>query len=533
MLGAYAGAGALAGVGQGMVHQDRLDEAYQMEHTKNNYAQDLKDNLADNQIRVNAAKYQQDLTAGQKDRAGMSPVTAQVTQAMPIQQPQEQAQAPGAAPQPGMPLQPRTPTLPQGGQQQASNQPDYLTQLNGAQGGEAPPPSQVPPTAPSSMVAGQADTAHTLETKDPYDIMANSLATGKDSRTGQPAFSQNAHDDYMNLHLQYKNIKPESLAAAYNEWAPANGDAPKWDSYKEFTKHLTDLDKAAQKEPITEEHLSRNEQDRYSVLKNNGDLPDEPVQAAPLSNTDKNIRSKNAMVAQRVEQGSTTAMDSLLRQAGLQGKYESGIGAGTIADFSNTVASWFGAGQTDKVAAAQQMSKESIDQMVAMMQTMPPGTRQGAQMAKYDLQGVADLTKGTEPNMQVINGIFGKSLMMNQNAYIQRTAGRYENQEQIDQLSARYSENNPPFLADGTTPNPKWMSAKDWISAGGPSGNVTEQGNLATGRSNIDVKKTATVKGENPSEVGNKTTQEKPFDYSAIKQGTTYTAPDGSTRTKQ
>lgn len=522
MLGAFAGVGAIAGIGEGDIHQRNLDEAYQMMQKKHDYDMELQDNAEKDKERDEAS---QNAAALNNDPIGkdiarhMTDINNGNIALMPIN---NSTAVPGV-PQ-GMdnnsPIQPNTPALPS--PQMAQNQP---------QGGPVPLSGQQPPMAPPTAVpadspAGQFVMSHKIA------AAGQAVAQGANPTDVYIASFRDAHPQLAQAMSDWKDAYGADSPAKLNQLEKAYSDDP-----TNFTQNATKLAELWQKlgkgSPITEDKLSSNEQQRYAALKNNGDLPDEPVSVQPLTNTDKNIRSKNAMVAQRVEQGSNSALDSLLRQAGLQGKYDSGIGAGAIADFSNTVSSWLHGGESDKAAAAQQMGKESIDSMVSMMQTMPPGTRQGAQMAKYDLQGVADTTKGTEPNLQVINSLFGKSLMNSQNAYIQRTAGRYETQEQIDQLSARYTDNNPPFLSDGSTPNPKWVSAKDWIAQGGQQSSVTQQGNLSQGRNTIDEKKNSAISGQNPSEVGNTAKQQPAFDYSKIDKGQQYTAPDGSIRMKQ
>lgn len=551
MFAAFAGAGVLEGIGQGMLHERNLKEAIDTSHKelwdKENAAEALskaqQDDKTTHDLETKYRNQYADTAIKKYNTAADTQLGAYVGSGEAAGQ-----QMPGVpAPMGQGSIQPQTPPLmaqnqppqEQGGPMpqmpplaSAAPPPAPMGGMNSPQGGEVPltPPSSedIHPASPAAAIQGGMALKSASQSQDPYEAIA--VGMGHTFKDGPDInrWNQEGYDMMHSAHAQFPALSPEALAAGVKDYL--GGAFENKEKFLNFMqKQNENTIKDAGKGPIAEDKLSTNEQNRYTALKNNGDLPDAPVQVQNLTPTEHNIRSKNAMVAQRVEQGSATALDSLLRQAGLQGKYDSGIGASTLADFSNTVSSWLGAGQTDKAAAVQQMGKESIDSMVSMMQTMPPGTRQGAQMAKYDLQGVADTVKGAAPNLQVINSLFAKSLMNSQNAFIQRTAGRYENQEQIDQLSARYTENNPPFLSDGTTPNPKWVSAKDWIAQGGPPSNITTQGNMTEGRGNIATKRDAAVQGQNPSEVGNTAK----FDYSKIEKGAQYTAPDGSIRTKQ
>lgn len=558
MLGAFAGAGVLEGLGSGMMHERNLKEATDLSYQQLQNKESAEEKLAAAKAADASSNAMRDANKRIDTNTTIKAVSAAQSagqQAEQLQQQPQQGPMPGTGGIDAAPQGPIKPSMPPLQQQQpqaqapvqgqpSPQQPQTGTNaggpLNSPQGGPVPiqsaqpseppiaPPSKqdIHPTSPAGQLISGQEVAKAAQTQDPHDIASIKAATFNGTVVHQVV------DEYNNAHSAYPNIPPQQLGAIINQYAdPAKHlyDGNQTKLYDELGKLNEQATKNVSKEPIGEDKLSPNEQTRYAALKANGDMPQGPITLPPITPVEQRMKSTARLAATRAEDGTANIMDSLVRQAGLQGKYTTGYGANTIADVSNTVSSWLGSGQSDKSAAAQQMMKDTFDQITGIAQSMPPGTRQGFQMTSLEGKAVADTAKGVVPNLNIINSMMGKALTANQAAYLQRTQGLNEPQEHTDLLIERYKENNPVFEADGKTPNSNWMPAKDWIEAGGPKGSTTSQSTRVEGKQNITTKLNAAEQGQNPSEVGNKPA----FDYSKIEKGQTYTAPDGTTRTKQ
>lgn len=497
MFAAFAGAGALQGLGEGMLHERNLQEAidtnYKMQQTKLDANKQLIDAKVDDAENLARAKQQDSLSTVQKEY--------QAQQQPPVPQAVNPAGNAGASPMPGVPStmggqQPQGPIKPtmQPIQQQQPQTQVPVPQsglsagnpiqggLNSPQGGpvpiqgNAPPPpdkEDVPPTAPAAQVAGQSDAEHAMQTQDPYDIMANKLATGNGS------FGQNTHDMYMNAHALYPNLSPEQIAAGVD-----NHRKGEWDT-KEFSKNMTQLNATAVKEAKNTVDMSQwGSEDKASIgaMQREGVIGSteqiKPLNAGQVKDNDQLVQQ-----AYNMKNAATQGIGTFSRIIQDTSKINPGPGADTAAYVKSAWAQMTGSQRSEALTTFFEGQKETVNALNAQINTMrQQGGRfvVGANVLKLEERGIPDITKmSPEASLSLAQGYINNyKQMIGQADAVIGTPEQISPVKRI-QFANKYAESNPTFTGDGQTPNANWQEFKEWRDNGVKEGSVSGASNRA------------------------------------------------------
>lgn len=483
MLGAYAGAGVLSGVGQGLDYQARLDDAYKMSKTQVDHAKQLDNAKEANEEKLAQKKYDIENQNPFSQNANATPVTAQVNQAMPPQQAQPQApqQPQASVPAASGPIKPTMPPL-----QMASTQGDN-TPI------EAPHPNEIPPSAPASQVAAQ----HTVDQAQQGDPIAQyKLQLADKLSPGQPLNpgASNAIDDFA-TQLRASGM-PVTNDTLDNMRIMRMGSKSNQDFQNKFMSWVKETDKTA---PSLVQ--SSNEQHAVVGSMTRGGTP--PA-LNPLSSTEKGEMDNLMKTFDGTDSVNAKGLNAISELTNVLGKTYTGVGAEGRGTLATTWHGLFGTEPSQEATNTGVASKaigNLTNQLMIGLKQAGGNLRMGAQIYTLEGKNVPSLQNSDAANLEILRSITG-GLVYNKD--VSDAAKMISSVPGIraDDVRAEvthYANNNPPFLNDGVTPNQYRMSYKDWVAKGSPEGKVTAEGQAKAIQGNIESKRNTAQQGTNPS----------------------------------
>lgn len=542
MLGAFGAVGALQGVAAGRLHEQNLDESYQMMHEQQDYSQQMQDKKYEDQQREQIAVKNRNMASnsaikGYQAMSGSGQDPSQPAMPPEVQQPQPTPQAPSAS---TGPIKPTMPPMQQG-QQVAQNTPQQGNDTQVASNNNLstqppqqvppPPPGNPPPTAPAAThVMGPVDDAHTMTTKDPYDIGANAMGHLGPNGIDTTKWNQGAHDQYMGLHASYPNLTPQAIAAQQRVFLEGGweGDEAK------FNEHMAKLDdNAAKVGEVPPTVMGDKENQSIQILKDN-DILGKNAPIMRLSPAETAVNNKQVEMATQIKAAANTGMDTFSRMISRVSGSTPGPGQSTE---QYIAAGWAKLTNTQRSTALNDFyenEKDHIQALNANIQLMKAqglsNMRVGKQLLDLESKGIPDLN-----SMSPAASLAMAQTFMNNFKQLSGAAdaliygGEHLRPSEKSALADIYTNKNPAVLQDGQTPNPNFQDFTTFQSTGGKGQGITqaekhaEQGAATTGAiKSVD----SGGKGETPK------TMSTPQDAMKLPPGTKFYDSNGTLRTR-
>ena len=485
MFGAFAAAGALQGVGEGMVHernlQEALDTQYKLQQSGLDAAKQLdaakkqtdeQDKLA--QIRAKRGTLvgtdQEVASMYENQKKGMVTL-GDGTDAMPgVPASLTPSNPQDATSTPQGPITPRTPSLqsPQLAAQQPP-QPQAATPMPSqlpATGMPAPvPPTAVDPSSPAASVVAQESLKSITQAKQDGATDSDALLAGYPGAS--PAFKQewsvfakaNGVTDAPDL--QY-------LITSKGAFLSEGKSATDW--YKDVVNpYLAAKEKNVKNQPIDTSQWGSQDQAAYSAMQREGLIgPAEKIK--PLTTGQKKDNDTLVQQALNMKSAATQGIGTFQRIIQDTSKINPGPGSDVAAYIKSTWGQMTGTQRSQALNTFFEGQKETVNALNAQLNTMrQQGGRfvVGANVLEMEKKGIPDISKmPPEASLSLAQGYINnyKQIIGQADAII-KTPEEISPIKRV-QFANAYAESNPTFGPDAQTPNPNWKEFADWRDGG-------------------------------------------------------------------
>lgn len=505
MLGAFAGAGVLSGLGAGMEHERNLQEALDSSYKENANKEDMEEKLQSAKDTYKQALSDNTDIAITKAHAAAKSAGQQLGQFNTDSNGFQGNVSPPAQSIQGIPndlagntMPPtRTAVMPPLNANATSQIQPPITknvQSNSNQASPAmqPPPSAaIPPSAPDSNIQGMqqlTDAKQALATNDPeaaHKVAAVTLShtfwnDDGSQRADLNATNPEAYELYTNSHSKYTAIPVQELAAHISDYLANNGT---FTDRKDLNTTLSKQNELALKDqskaglPVQQDNVGDLENNSVKILQNEG-VMNKNEKLLNLTPGQEKTNEDLVKQAYQTKVAASQGLDTFARMVGDVAKTNPGPGQTPEMFIQSTWAKLTNSERSEALTKFSENQKNSTQALNAQINIM-------RQMGGRFIVGqkVLELEKGAIPDLNSMSP--QASLDMAQtyiNGYKQAIGasdamiygGEHLSPTQRLALADTYAEKNPAADKDGLTPNENFREFRDFqTNKGATTGGVT------------------------------------------------------------